>query len=241
MIAALYFALCYPLSQGLLLVRAPGPRRRAAARRGAGAGCGRRAALLAKGGDGMSTPADDVAVRIDGLRKSFRARRGAQRRRPGRPAQPDRQHHRPERRRQDARCCAASTCSSGPTAREIEIAGEPVFSDDRMVCRDLARLRQTVGMVFQRFNLFPHLTAVENVMLAQIKAARVPEDEAIERAVPLLRRVGLAHRAIAYPGADVRRRAAARRDRPRARAAARRCCCSTSRPRRSTRSRPARC
>jgi ABC-type polar amino acid transport system ATPase subunit len=54
-------------------------------------------------------------------------------------------------------------------------------------------------MVFQRFNLFPHLTAVENVMLAQIKAAHVPEREAIERAVRLLQRVGLAHRATAYP------------------------------------------
>ena len=86
-----------------------------------------------------------------------------------------------------------------PDRAELEIAGEPVFAGERMVCRDLARLRQTVGMVFQRFNLFPHLTAVENVMLAQMKAARTPELEALERAVSLLRRVGLAHRATAYP------------------------------------------
>jgi ABC-type polar amino acid transport system ATPase subunit len=86
-----------------------------------------------------------------------------------------------------------------PDRAEMQIAGEPVFSGDKLVCRDLAKLRQTVGMVFQRFNLFPHLTAVENVMLAQIKAAHVPEAEAIERAVGLLRRVGLAHRATAYP------------------------------------------
>ena len=86
-----------------------------------------------------------------------------------------------------------------PDRAELEIAGEPVFAGERMVCRDLARLRQTVGMVFQRFNLFPHLTAVENVMLAQMKAARTPEQEALERAVSLLRRVGLAHRATAYP------------------------------------------
>ena len=86
-----------------------------------------------------------------------------------------------------------------PDRAEMEIDGEPVFSGDRLACRDLARLRQKVGMVFQRFNLFPHLTAVENVMLAQMKSARVPEAEAIERAVTLLRRVGLGHRAIAYP------------------------------------------
>jgi ABC-type polar amino acid transport system ATPase subunit len=86
-----------------------------------------------------------------------------------------------------------------PDRAEMQIAGEPVFSGDRLVCRDLARLRQSVGMVFQRFNLFPHLTAVENVMLAQIKAARVGEAEGIERAVQLLQRVGLGHRATAYP------------------------------------------
>jgi polar amino acid transport system ATP-binding protein len=86
-----------------------------------------------------------------------------------------------------------------PDRAQMEVGGEPVFAGERMVCRDLARLRQSVGMVFQRFNLFPHLTAVENVMLAQIKAARTPEPEAVERAVRLLQRVGLAHRATAYP------------------------------------------
>jgi ABC-type polar amino acid transport system ATPase subunit len=86
-----------------------------------------------------------------------------------------------------------------PDRGEIAVGGEPVFSGARVVCRDLARLRQTVGMVFQRFNLFPHLTAVENVVLAQVTAADRPEAEAIERAVGLLRRVGLAHRATAYP------------------------------------------
>ena len=86
-----------------------------------------------------------------------------------------------------------------PDSARMEVAGEAIFDGPRMVCPNLARLRQTVGMVFQRFNLFPHLTAVENVMLAQMKAAGTPEREAIERAVSLLRRVGLAHRATAYP------------------------------------------
>jgi len=86
-----------------------------------------------------------------------------------------------------------------PDRAEMQVAGEPIFAGEKMVCRNLARLRQTVGLVFQRFNLFPHLTAVENVMLAQIKAAGTPEREALERAVMLLQRVGLGHRATAYP------------------------------------------
>ena len=86
-----------------------------------------------------------------------------------------------------------------PDRARIEIDGEPIFDGDRAVCRSLAKLRQKVGMVFQRFNLFPHLTAVENVMLAQMHASHVGEGEAVERAVTLLRRVGLGHRATAFP------------------------------------------
>jgi ABC-type polar amino acid transport system ATPase subunit len=86
-----------------------------------------------------------------------------------------------------------------PDEGTIELAGEPVFAGTRVGSRDLARLRQRVGMVFQRFHLFPHLTAVENVVLAQVKAARIAEDQAIETAVRLLRRVGLAQRALAFP------------------------------------------
>jgi len=85
-----------------------------------------------------------------------------------------------------------------PEGGSISVAGEEVISEGKLLCDDLADLRRTVGMVFQRFNLFPHLTAVENVMLAQLKA-KVPEKEALERAVALLKRVGLGHRGLAFP------------------------------------------
>jgi ABC-type polar amino acid transport system ATPase subunit len=86
-----------------------------------------------------------------------------------------------------------------PDGGSIAIGEETIFSDGAVTCRYLAKLRQRVGMVFQRFNLFPHLTAVENVVLAQMHAAAIGEREAVERAVRLLTRVGLARRAMAYP------------------------------------------
>jgi ABC-type polar amino acid transport system ATPase subunit len=86
-----------------------------------------------------------------------------------------------------------------PDRGSIEVAGAPVFAGTRVVSRDLAKLRQSVGMVFQRFNLFPHLTAVENIMLAQTKAARVRAEQALDTAVRLLRRVHLEHRGLAFP------------------------------------------
>jgi ABC-type polar amino acid transport system ATPase subunit len=86
-----------------------------------------------------------------------------------------------------------------PDRGTIEVAGAPVFAGTRVVSRDLAKLRQSVGMVFQRFNLFPHLTAVENIMLAQTKAARVRAEQALDTAVRLLRRVHLEHRGLAFP------------------------------------------
>jgi len=63
----------------------------------------------------------------------------------------------------------------------------------------LRQLRQTVGMVFQQFGLFAHMTALENVCEAPVQVLRMKPDEARERAVALLERVGVGHRQEAYP------------------------------------------
>ena len=64
---------------------------------------------------------------------------------------------------------------------------------------DLNALRSRIGMVFQQFNLFPHLTALQNCMLAPVHLKRATPAEARERALALLDRVGLAHKAGALP------------------------------------------
>src|SRR5207253_1776284 len=66
--------------------------------------------------------------------------------------------------------------------------------------RNIARQRQEIGMVFQRFNLFPHLTALENIVEAPIRVRGVPADEALEMGRALLARVGLAAKETTYPG-----------------------------------------
>jgi polar amino acid transport system ATP-binding protein len=63
----------------------------------------------------------------------------------------------------------------------------------------IARQRQEIGMVFQRFNLFPHMTALENIIEAPLHVRRVPKDQAVEMGNALLLRVGLAAKADAYP------------------------------------------
>ncbi|AUI64090.1 amino acid ABC transporter ATP-binding protein [Amycolatopsis sp. BJA-103] len=65
--------------------------------------------------------------------------------------------------------------------------------------REVARQRRDIGMVFQRFNLFGHRTALQNVVEGPVRVLGVPADEAREQALDLLDRVGLAHRADAYP------------------------------------------
>ncbi|GFO69327.1 amino acid ABC transporter ATPase [Geomonas limicola] len=65
---------------------------------------------------------------------------------------------------------------------------------------DITKIREEVGMVFQSFNLFPHKTVLENLTLAQVVVRKRSRQEAEERAMALLERVGLAEKAKAYPG-----------------------------------------
>ena len=65
--------------------------------------------------------------------------------------------------------------------------------------RNIARQRRDIGMVFQRFNLFPHMTALENIIEAPIQVLGTPRAEALEQARGLLARVGLADKANHYP------------------------------------------
>jgi polar amino acid transport system ATP-binding protein len=65
--------------------------------------------------------------------------------------------------------------------------------------RQVARMRQKVGMVFQQFNLFPHMTALQNIIEAPIRVKRVPAEQARRRAMELLERVGLASKHAMFP------------------------------------------
>ncbi|MGA2504424.1 MAG: amino acid ABC transporter ATP-binding protein [Anaerolineales bacterium] len=65
--------------------------------------------------------------------------------------------------------------------------------------RNIARQRAEIGVVFQRFNLFPHLTAIENIIEAPVRVRKTPEDQAREDAQRLLTRVGLSEKSNQYP------------------------------------------
>ena len=64
---------------------------------------------------------------------------------------------------------------------------------------NISKYRQSIGMVFQHFNVFPNLTVLENVTLAPVLEKKVPKDQAKEEAMALLRRVGLGDKADQYP------------------------------------------
>ncbi|MCO7175828.1 amino acid ABC transporter ATP-binding protein [Sporolactobacillus kofuensis] len=64
---------------------------------------------------------------------------------------------------------------------------------------NINKIRQDVGMVFQQFNLFPHMTVLDNIMLAPVKVKKVGKEQAKEKAMELLGKVGLADKANAYP------------------------------------------
>ncbi len=78
---------------------------------------------------------------------------------------------------------------------EIKLAGDRVSGPGV----DVDRLRRDVGIVFQAFNLFPHMSVLENVTLAQIRVLKRPKAEAVERGMALLKRIGLEAKANEYP------------------------------------------
>lgn len=82
-----------------------------------------------------------------------------------------------------------------PTSGQIIFEGVDIT--DKKV--DINKHRQKMGMVFQHFNLFPHKTIIQNMTLAPIKVKKMSEKEAEEKAMTLLRRVGLEDRANAFP------------------------------------------
>ncbi len=82
-----------------------------------------------------------------------------------------------------------------PTDGTINFAGQ-ILTDKKT---DINLCRQKMGMVFQHFNLFPHMTVLRNMTLAPMKLLKKSQEEAEARAMQLLTRVGLADRAQAYP------------------------------------------
>ena len=85
---------------------------------------------------------------------------------------------------------------------EIRIDGQMIGYDApgrKMPSRKLREMRRSIGMVFQQFHLFPHLTALDNITLAPRVVRRATREAAEERALALLAKVGLRDRAGAYP------------------------------------------
>ena len=81
-----------------------------------------------------------------------------------------------------------------PTSGEVSVDGIVLDGE-----ANINKVREEVGMVFQRFNLFPHMTVLQNIMLAPIKVRHVAKQETEDTARKLLARVGLADKADAYP------------------------------------------
>ena len=95
-----------------------------------------------------------------------------------------------------------------PTAGRIHLNGKPLGQTRRKrdgretihyAERDLCKVRAQVGMVFQQFNLFPHRTAIRNVMEGLLSVLKIPKQEAELRAQEYLAKVGLVEKANEYP------------------------------------------
>ncbi len=84
---------------------------------------------------------------------------------------------------------------------EMPTGGKIVVDDEEITAKntDINKMREKIGMVFQRFNLFPHKTVLENIILAPVHVKKIPLEDAKKRAMELLSQVGLANKADSYP------------------------------------------
>ena len=84
-----------------------------------------------------------------------------------------------------------------PTSGKVFIGDEEITAKGK----DVSRIRRKMGMVFQHFHLFPHMTIIENIMAAPMDVLGLSKQQAYERGMELLRKVGLADKALNYPDA----------------------------------------
>ena len=84
---------------------------------------------------------------------------------------------------------------------EMPTAGTIIVDDYNLTEKtaDINKIRENIGMVFQQFNLFPHLTVLENIMLAPVDRKKMTKEEASKKAVELLQSVGLEEKVNEYP------------------------------------------
>lgn len=97
--------------------------------------------------------------------------------------------------------CGKSTFLRSLNLLEIPTTGHVLFEGTDLTdpSVDINHVREKIGMVFQQFNLFPNMTILENIMLAPVKLGKMTKEEAHTRAMELLKRIGLADKAGAYP------------------------------------------
>ena len=95
--------------------------------------------------------------------------------------------------------CGKSTFLRCLNRLEEPDGGEVIFNGKAVTDHEIDHVRQKMGMVFQHFNLFPHLTVKKNITLAPVKLGLMKQAEADAKAMELLERIGLADKADTYP------------------------------------------
>ena len=95
--------------------------------------------------------------------------------------------------------CGKSTFLRCLNRLEEPDGGQVFFNGEEVTDKDIDRVRQKMGMVFQHFNLFPHLTVKRNITLAPVRLGLLTQQQADAKAMELLQRIGLADKADVYP------------------------------------------